>query len=243
VAYSAMILRRALKDAVRWGDLARNPAEFADPPRVRNVPQMKTWTTEQAKAFRVQAKDDRLGAAWTLMLTTGMRRGECLGLRWEDIDLGTGRVQVVQSLGITVDGPVLQAPKTGKGRSITLDQNTVAVLKDHRLRQLEERIAGGPGYEDSGLVFTGDNGGPLRPDNFSRAFQKLVKGTDLPRIRLQDLRHTYASLALAAAVPVKVVSERLGHANVTTTLNIYAHVLPGMESDAAEQFADTLFGA
>ena len=176
--------------------------------------------------------------------STGMRRGELLGLRWRDLDLDAGRVAVTQTL-ITVKFEVqLGTPKTDKGRrSVALDPGTVVELHEHRRRQAEEIMAFGRAeWPTHDLVFTRADGEPLHPQQFTRWFGQHVKAAGLPRIRLHDLRHTHATLALQAGIHPKVVSERLGHANVTITLNTYSHSIPAMQEDAAAKVAALVFG-
>lgn len=240
-----VVLRKALGDAVRWGLLSRNVAELADPPRLRSSARkgMSTWSAAELRAFLAQVNDDRLYAAWHVSASTGMRRGEVLGLRWLDVDLDTARLTVRQAI-ISVNYVVhVEEPKTAIGRRvIDLDAYTVAVLRAHRTRQLEERLSWGPAYEDSGLVFTREDGALIHPDRFSQMFDLHVSHSGQPRIRLHDLRHTWATLALKAGVHPKVVSERLGHATVAFTLDVYSHVTPGMQADAAERVAALIFG-
>jgi len=138
---------------------------------------------------------------------------------------------------------VVSEPKTAKGRrSIALDPATVAALREHRSRQLQDRLAVGPLWEDSGLVFTWADGRPLHPERFSRWFDQHARAAGLPRIRLHDVRHSYATAALAAGIPAKVVSERLGHANIAITMDTYSHVLPGMDERAASAVARLILG-
>lgn len=241
-----VVLRKALGDAVKWNNLPRNVAAFADPPKMRQSgdKEMGTWNAQELRAFLDFISEDRLYPAFYLDANTGMRRGEVLGVRWTDIDLDKGALSVRQTL-LCVDYELeFGTPKTARGRrQIALDKGTVTILKAWKKRQLEERIAIGGGYHDEhGLVFTKVDGSPLHPDLFSQTFDRLVSKSGLPRIRLHDLRHTHATMALQANVPVKVVSERLGHASVAITLDVYSHVLPGMQEDAAEKVARLVFG-
>jgi integrase len=230
-------LHPALKDAVRWGYVARNVADAADPPKVV-TPEMQVWTPAQIRTFLTHVRDDRLYAAWMLFATTGMRRGEVAGLRWVDVDLAAGRV-TPRKPRVEVNYKVhVSEPKTAKGkRSLALDPTTAAALREHRARQAEERLIVGPGWQDSGLVFTWGDGRPLHPERFSRWFERLAREAGLPKIRLHDVRHSYATAALAAGVPAKVISERLGHANIAITMDTYSHVLPGMDERAASVVA------
>lgn len=181
---------------------------------------------------------DRLYAAWRLLATTGMRRGELLGLRWRDLDLDRGRASISQSLVSVAYALRFGPPKSDRSRrAITLDGETVTALRDHRRAQARERLALGAGYGDGNLVFCREDGEPIHPDRFTKVFRRHVADAGLPRIRLHDVRHTYASLALQSGAHPKVVSERLGHANVSITLDTYSHVVPSLESDLAETVA------
>jgi len=222
-------LYRAMSDAVRLGKISRNPAELASPPRAESR-EMSTWGAEQMAAFLSHVREDRLYAAWLTLATTGLRRGELLGLTWKDIDFAKSRLAIRRSL-VLVGGiaRVLQ-PKTPKSRrSVPIPAETATALKGHRKARLEERVALGPGYEDGDLVFCREDGTPLHPDTFSERFERHVKAAGLPKIRVHDVRHSFATLALQAGVPAKVVSETLGHSGVSITLDTYSHVLPSMQ--------------
>ncbi len=237
-------LHRALRDAVKWGHLARNPADSADPPRQRGTErrEMKTWTAQQLGAFLKSAADERLHPLWHTLAMTGMRRGEALGLRWDDVDLEAGRLSVRRALIPSGREVVVSEPKTARGRrSIALDPETVSVLKAQAARQLEHQVDWQGGWTDSGYVFTADDGQYLDPEAVTRWFRQAVKHSLLPKIRLHDLRHTHATLALQAGVHPKVVSERLGHANVSITLDTYSHAIPAMQEEAAALIARLVF--
>ncbi len=181
-------------------------------------------------------------AHWSM--ATGLdRRGELCGLRWGPIDLEAGRLQIVQTR-VVVEGVATDStPKTSAGRrSIPLDPLLVQRLKALRARQAAERLAAGSAYEETDYLFTDELGRRYHPDHFSARFEKLVETTGLPRIRLHDTRHTAASIMLANGVPVKVVSEILGHSSPTITLSIYAHVLPGMAEEAGAALSARLLG-
>jgi len=249
VAYVATILHRALRDAVRWHAIVRNPADAADPPRPSSKREMSTWKAHELAGFLTGVADDRLAGAWWLLATTGMRRGEVLGLRWQDVDLDAGRLSISRTL-ITTDvqrvgepGMAWGTPKTGKGRrQVALDPSTVAALRTHRKRQLQERLAVGAAYEDGDLVCCLEDGRRLHPKTFSYYFGRHVRRLGLPRIRLHDLRHTHATLALRAGVHPRVVQERLGHANVSITLDTYSHVDLDMQAIAAARVAALVTG-
>ncbi len=246
VAYVHVILHRVFRDAMKWNLLMRNPAAAADPPRARPNESGKpqTWTAAELGEFLRGEEDDRLQACWWLLGSTGMRRGEALGLRWSDIDLDAGTLSINRTL-VTTDarragdpGMAWSTPKTAKGRrNVALDAVTVAVVRSHRARQAQEKLAIGSGYSDEALVFALIDGGPIHPKTLSYYFDRRVKRLGLARIRLHDLRHSHATLALQAGIHPKVVQERLGHANIGITLDTYSHVTPAMQSDAAEKVA------
>jgi integrase len=222
-----------------------NPADAADPPRAAATarPTMNTWSANQVRAFLDYTADHRLHAAFVVLATTGMRRGECLGMRWSDLDLAASRLAIVQTV-IAVNHEVrIGSPKTARGRrTVALDPGTIAVLRRHRQQQLEERLIMGAGFTDHDLVFCRPDGGALHPERFSRTFEIEAERAGVPRIRLHDLRHTWATLALSAGEHPKVVQERLGHANVSITLDVYSHVTEGLHTDAASRVAGIIFG-
>jgi integrase len=184
-------------------------------------------------------RSDRLRALWVTLATTGMRRGEAAGLEWADLDLDAGRAAICRARVSVAYKVQTSTPKSERSRrSVDLDAATVTALRQHRRAQLEERLAYGPGYQNSDLVFTREDGSPPHPERISVMFQSHQAAAGLPRIRLHDLRHTWASLALAAGVSPKVASERLGHASVGFTLDTYSHVIPGLQRDAAQTVAD-----
>jgi integrase len=162
-------------------------------------------------------------------------------LRWRDVDLDADRLSVSQALVSVAYEVQFSEVKTGAGRrTIDLDEPVVKMLRAWKRKQTEERLRLGPAYQESDLVFTHTDGGPLHPDYFRQAFERFVKKQALPKIRFHDLRHTHATLLLKAGVPVKVVSERLGHANAAFTMTVYQHMLPGMQADAARTFSRLL---
>ena len=245
VRYMHTTLHKALSDAVDSGLLAFNPADRARPPRPERTGQkeLRSWTPVQLRAFLESVAGTRLEAAWHLAAMTGMRRGEVLGLRWADIDFEAGRLAVRHTI-ITVNYEVQDStPKSSQARVVDLDPGTIRQLRDHHVRQLLEREEWAAGHGDGDLVFAHEDGTPVHPDVFSQMFGRAVAKTALPRIRLHDLRHTHATIALSAGVPVKVISERLGHQSPAFTMKQYAHALPGMQADAAAQVAALVLGA
>ena len=240
VQYAYTVLRGALEHAARHGYVLRNAAAVVQRPAARR-PEMSYWTPQEAAAFLDHVEDDRLYAAWSLFLQRGPRRGEVAGLRWSDVDLDNGRLSITHTL-VMVSGRVqVSEPKTARGRrTIPLDAGLVSVLRAHRRRQIEDRLAWGEAWEDTGYVFTREDGRPLYPEHLTTAFEALVKESGLRRIRLHDTRHTAATLALQAGVPTEVVSRWLGHASVSTTQDLYQHNIPSMLEHAGEQLSEII---
>jgi integrase len=229
-------VHRALRDAVRWGFVKKNCAVDADPPKARagDGQEMQTWTAEELRRFLTFTMDDVLYDFWFLISMTGLRRGEALGLRWQDVDLEAGQLAVRQTF-VTVGYVVKPSmPKTKRGqRVVALDPTTTAVLaKRHESSHLP--VA---------LVFQSESGGPLHPIAVTKRFKRLVEASGLPQIRLHDLRHTHATLALSAGIHPKIVSERLGHSTVAFTLDVYSHSSPHLQRAAAESMANVVFPA
>ena len=236
------LLSKAFRDGVRWGRLHRNPCDAADPPSSRS-PEMKAWNADELRSFTASTAGHRWAGVWALVATTGMRRGEVLGLRWSDVDLAAGTVTISSTrvrYGTTV---TTSTPKTAAGhRTISVGPKVAAAL---------EGVAAGPtvGADGDGRRMAeprrprrhgGRRFGP-EPRGVSNLFGALCRRAGLRPIRLHDLRHGYATAALASGVPVNVVSQRLGHADITVTLEVYAHVLPG-DDESAAGLADELLG-
>lgn len=230
-------IHRALRDAVRWGLLSENPADRADPPKQRSFLQreMVTWDPKQLRTFLDSVRGDRFYPLWVVLATTGVRRGEALGLRWSDLDLQAGQIAIRQTI-IEVAGQIaVSSPKTSRGRRvIALDEFTVDTLG-------EFKEAASP-RDESQLIFHIGEGHPLQPTNVTRRFQKLAKEAGLPVIRLHDLRHTHATIALGLGIHPKIVSERLGHATIALTLDLYSHAIPHLQAEAAEKLGKAIFG-
>ena len=243
VRYIHTILHKALSDACDAGLVATNVAERAKPPRPQATKQneIRFWTPEQLRTFLGLVIGHRLEAAWQISAMTGMRRGEVLGLRWQDVDFDNARLHIRQAVVSVAYDVIVSSPKNHLARVIDLDPGTVEHLRLHRKRQEQERETWGNSYEENDLVVCKEDGTPMHPQTYSQAFERIVAKSELPRIRLHDLRHTHASIALSAGVPAKVISEGLGHENPAFTLKQYAHVIPGMQADAARLVANTVY--
>lgn len=236
-------IQSALSDATRKGTVIRNVADIADPPSIgSNGRKMSVWSAEQLRIFLTDLQGHDMYALFYLSASTGMRRGELLGLRWSNIDLDTMLLRVNQQI-VSVDYKLIEGDlKTPTSRrTIDLDERTAVVMRKHRRQQIEDQLANGVRAND-GYVFARDDGSPTHPDFMSQTFERLTAQSPLPRIRLHDLRHTHATIMLKEGVPVKVVSERLGHASAAFTMTVYQHILPGMQAEAAATFANAVFG-
>lgn len=237
------LLHSALKQAVRTDSAVRNVATMVDPPRSSRR-EMKTLSESETRVLLQAAAGEPLEALYALAVTTGMRQGELLGLRWSDVDLEQGRIHVQRSLQRTPSGPVLAETKTAASRrNVSLTQAAGIALRKHRARQVEERLRAGPGWHDDDLVFANEVGRPLDASNVvQRSFRHILRRSGVPRIRFHDLRHTAATLLLGRNIHPKVVSEQLGHAQIAITLDLYSHVIPSMRSEAAAALDAVLAG-
>jgi integrase len=193
---------------------------------------------KQARTFLEAVREDRLEALYVLATHRGLRQGELLGLRWEDVDLEAGKLQVRRTLSLTRQGHVFEPPKNGKGRCIELTEDTSDALKRHLTRQLEEIEALGDEYHDQGLIFPGKKGQPMRPWTLTRKLQMIMERAGLPHIRFHDLRHTCATLLLSKGVHPKFVQELLGYATISITLDRYSHVIPAMGDQTKKAMED-----
>jgi integrase len=235
------VLRRGLSDAVREGDLNRNPADRVRSPG-RSTTRVQAWTASELSRFLDHVADDRLFALWRLGSTSGMRRGELAGLTWRALDLDHARLQVDQQLVPTRGGISFGPPKTARSRrTIALDTETVALLRDHRDAQLLERDLAGDAYEDADLVFCDELGGAYHPQRLTDWFRAHRKAAGIPTGSLHVLRHSAITLMLTNGIPVHVVAARVGD-TPTTILNTYAHLLPQSDEIAAERVAAALSG-
>ena len=238
-----VVLHKALGQAVRDGLVPRNVTEAVKVPQVKRK-EVKPLSAEETKRFLKAASEagDRFEALYVLAVTTGLRQGELLALKWEDVDLESGVLRVRRTLTRVKGTFSLGEPKTAKSRrSVKLTPTAVEALRAHLARQLKEIDRLGSLYEDGGLVFATERGTPVNPTNLrKRSFAPLLKRAKLPEIRFHDLRHTCATLLLTKNVNPKIVSEMLGHSSISITLDTYSHVLPDMQDGAVRALEDAL---
>lgn len=239
-------LHKALADAERLGLVVRNVSELVNAPRMAEH-EIHPLSPPQVRAFLTAITGDRLAVLYVVAIATGMRQSELLGLRWADVDLEaqpTGLIRVRSQLSRKGDTWTWKEPKTRHSRrQIALPGPVVEALRQHQARQAEERLRLGPIWQDHNLVFCTQVGDPLYGTYVLRQLEKHLKVAGLPRVRFHDLRHTAATLLLSARVNPKVVSEMLGHATMAITLDIYSHVLPDMQQDAAHAMGTLLYGS
>jgi integrase len=251
VAHIHRTLRKALADAVDVEQLlAANPAARSKRPRNIASEPLQVWTADQLGTFLTAARSHRLFAFYRLGAYTGARRGELLYLRWSAVDLDAAEVTFGGSTAVVHGQHVEGTTKSGRSRTISLDRDTVAILREHRRQQAEERLAAGSAWtETSGLVFVTKWGEPLYPDTVTALMTKLLNRHNrsatrpLPHARLHDLRHLHATTLLLAGVPVHVVAARLGHADPAVTLRVYAHVLREHTAGVGDIFAQAVNGS
>ncbi|MEK7816920.1 MAG: site-specific integrase, partial [Actinomycetota bacterium] len=219
------IIRRALVQAYKWQLVPRNVAKLVDPPRGKRY-EPTPLTPEQARGFLDAVKGDRLEAFYTVALALGLRRGEALALKWEDIDLEAGTLSVRNTLqNLQGGGWTLAEPKSRSSRrTLGLPAFAVQALKEHRKCQLEEKIQAGPAWQEHGFVFTSRVGTPLDGNNVYKLFKQFLKENGLPDIRLHDLRHTAGTMLCIQGVHPRVAMETLGHSQIGLTMNLYTHV-------------------
>jgi integrase len=242
VNYIHVTLHKALKDAVSDGLVPKNVAAGVKSPRP-GKPEIHPLTREQARTLLDAASNegDRFEALYTVALHCGLREGELLGLRWEDLDLEAGTLSVRRTLSETRTGHKFELPKNCKGRSVKLSQRNVYALRSHRARQNEERLRAGSLWQDNGLMFPTTTGTTMSGTNLlGRHFKPLLMRTGLPAIRLHDLRHTCATILLMVGKHPKFVQELLGHRSISITLDTYSHVIEGMDGGLADAMDEAL---
>ncbi|MFD6353225.1 tyrosine-type recombinase/integrase [Nocardia tengchongensis] len=236
------MLHRAFADAKQWKFVTVNPVSGVKPPRVgRRRPTV--WTAEQVRRFLLHVRTDRFYPLFLLAATTGMRRSELCGLRWEAVDLDGGYLSM-QEARVVVSGRAQSSDGKSEGsrRRTALDRRTITALRAWQAVQSIEQEGFGDHYDQGGFVFTWEDGRPVHPDSIRERFVTWAAEVGLPPIRLHDMRHSYATNSLRNGINPKVVSERIGHASVAFTLDVYSHVLPGVDRDAAEQMAALMLG-
>jgi integrase len=235
VGHAHRVLHRALQRAVENETLPRNVASVIRPPKVE-AQEVEILSADEMGVILARLEGHALYPAVALALATGMRRGELLALRWEDVDLEGATVRVERALEETAAGLRFKAPKTKHGRRIiSLPPSAVDALRAHRLRQLELRVALGQGkLEPDALVFSTIEGAPLSPDNLSRDWRRVMAALDLPAVTFHALRHSHASALIASGLDVLTVSRRLGHGSPVVTLNAYAHLFTKTDAKAAD---------
>ena len=234
------VLRKALNDAIDLGVVPVNPIARVKPPRpVRR--EMRVWTAEEATRFLRAAADDRLYPAWLLALSCGLRRGELAGLRWTDVDLAGATLTIATQRTTDVDGGVLiKEPKGTSRRTIDLGPAAVEALRRLKTQTAEERLALGPAYVDTGLVFVEPDGSVTHPQVLTDRFQRLARQVGVPVIRLHDARHSCATLALSAGIHPKVVQQLLGHSSWAITMDLYSHRVDRLQREAVARIETLL---
>jgi integrase len=234
VAHLHAVIHKALGQAAKWDIVPRNVADLVEKPRME-TPEMKTLSPEQARILLDAASGDRLEGLWVLALNSGARQGELLALKWRDVDLDRGTIQIRASLQRVRGRYIFTEPKTARSRrQILVTESVTAALRRHRAAQLEERLQAGGAWQDNDLVFSDRYGQPILATELTRgAFYPLLARAGLPRVRFHDLRHSAASLLLAEGVHPKIVGDMLGHSTIAITIDLYSHTTPAMHRQAA----------
>lgn len=240
VRYVHQTLRTALNQATRWGLIARNPAAQVDGPKVERF-EISPLTPDEARRFLAAVRGDRLEALYSVALTMGLRQGEALGLRWQDVDLDMGYLRINKQLQRINGQFQLVEPKTSRSRrTLALPASIVVGLRDHLRRQLEERSTMDSPHDDRGLVFTTNRGRPLDGTVVSHHFHRQLDKAGLAQRRFHDLRHSCATLLLVQGVSPRVVMDVLGHSQIALTMNTYSHVIPELKRDAADRMEELI---
>ena len=227
------ILRQALGQAVKWRILARNPADAVDPPKVERT-KMRALDANETATLLAHFRPTRMFVPVLLGVLCGLRRGEVTALRWRAVDFITGHLAIVESTEQTKAGIRTKDTKSGRSRRVALPSLAIEELRRHRARQAEELLALGVRLTDDDYVFAQADGRPVQPNSLTHEFVRILAlSKTLPRVRYHDLRHSHATQLLANGVHPKIAQERLGHSSIAITLDLYSHVLPGMQEDAA----------
>ncbi|SFX82339.1 Site-specific recombinase XerD [Thermoactinomyces sp. DSM 45891] len=230
------ILKKALKRAFEWGMIEKDIASLIKSPRIPS-PETTIWTRDEMNKFLSIAKERKLYVVYVLAIYTGMRKGEILALKWKDCDLDQREVTINKTLTLVDYQLAFDDPKTTRSkRIISLPEFAATCLKRHKAQQNQDKLKMGTGYKENDLVVATNEGNPLYPTSINADFNSIIKNTFLPKIRFHDLRHSHATLLLQMGENPKVVSERLGHAHIGTTLGTYSHILPNMQKNLADNF-------
>lgn len=241
VQYIHAVLRRTLNQAMKWGLVTRNVATMIDAPRV-DRPEAEPFTPEEARAFLASVHGDRLEALYTVAFALGLRRGEALALRWEDLDWDKRTLRIRRTVGRVDHKLRLSEPKSRQSRrTIMLPEIALAALRAHQERQAEERKKLGEAWHEHGLIFPSSRGTLLEPRNALRSFQQALKRAGLRHQRFHDMRHACATLLFVQGVHPRMVMEILGHSRISITMDLYSHVLPVLQDEAARRM-DAILG-
>jgi integrase len=242
IQYTLTVLRQALGRAHKWGLVSQNVATLVDRPKARR-PEVQPFNPDQARTFLAAIKGDRLEALYTVALAVGLRKGEALGLHWDEVDLDAATLRVRKALQRVNGSLQLVEPKSARSRrTISIPEIAVASIRLHRARQLQERLLAGSRWQERGLVFTSTIGTPFDPRNVNRHFSRALKRASLPHQRFHDLRHGCATLLLAQGVHPRIVMEIMGHSQISLTMDTYSHVIPEMQQQAASEMDNILTG-
>ncbi|RAP23480.1 hypothetical protein C2W64_03096 [Brevibacillus laterosporus] len=234
------IINDSLDKAFRWEMIAKNPASLVDSPKVSRK-EIVVWDENEIQQFLATAKESRYYVAFLIALTTGMRQGEILGLRWKDIDEDNRTFSIVQTLSHDGKEFNVGAKSDSGNRRISIDEQTLNQILKLKHRYKVEMLENRPLYKDHDLVICTSVGTPLSPRNLNRSFDSIIKKGNVRKIRFHDMRHTHASLLLKQGVNPKIVSERLGHANVRITLDTYSHLLPNLQKETVDEFGKIFY--
>jgi integrase len=242
VRHMHRVLKQALAHAVRWQLLIRNPVDAVDPPKVE-CHEFTTYDMAQTATLIEAVRGTRMFIPTLLAVLCGMRRGEIAALQWRNVDLTAGQISVVASAEQMNGSVRLKETKSGKARTVALSETVRVELRAHRLQQAREMLKVGTRLTNDNFVAALADGSPMRPTFITHEWVHVINATDLPRVRFHDLRHAHATHLLSAGIHPKVASERLGHSRVGITLDLYSHVLPGMQEDAAAKMDAALKAA
>jgi len=236
VHHCRRVMLTAMEQAVKWDLLKRNPVAITRPPKVERT-KMQAYDADQTANLIEAFRGTRMFMPVLLAVMCGLRRGEIAALRWRDVDLSDNRrlLSVRESAEQTKEGVRYKEPKSGNARTVALSTTMLAELKAHRARQAEEQLRIGLRPDADSFVVAQVDGSPLQPRSLTHEWVRILAKTSLPTIRFHDLRHSHATQLLAAGVHPKIASERLGHSTIGITLDLYSHVMPGMQANAAEQ--------